>query len=336
MVTSDRPQLDLSNPSMAAAVEHFDIFMGNADDEKKLGELHPFGKYWIWAKALAAADEPLRLFQRTEAGIADLTTSHYSLHMVPAGTWHQISGLFDCWLSSDADHLWLQVPRSDRRYYLLLAGGSVGVNRRHTIAWHCQECGAPLGQPSALRHAATPQSFVNALNSAVDEFNADEVRRRCAACGSSHPVARRFAGTARNDSGEDDAERIQRAFGETLPRAGDWDTPIAKLAEIPTDHPLVVQIGKRQIALVRDGEEVRAIAAVCPHYAGPLGQGEVRHGEIVCPWHRFRFDLVSGRSKTNPALCAPTYEVRVAGGDVTIVGARDAAQQEIALEASQA
>jgi nitrite reductase/ring-hydroxylating ferredoxin subunit len=97
----------------------------------------------------------------------------------------------------------------------------------------------------------------------------------------------------------------------------------------------VVQIGNRQIALIRDGNTIRGISGRCPHYAGPLAQGQVRHGEIVCPWHRFRFDLATGRSKTNPALRAPVYEVRVAGDEVIVAGVL-VDPEHTALETSQA
>ena len=59
-------------------------------------------------------------------------------------------------------------------------------------------------------------------------------------------------------------------------------------------------------------------AAACPHKAGPLWEGQVsvKRCEIVCPWHRFRFDLRSGKSVTYDKLVARTYPVAIRNGQV--------------------
>ncbi len=314
-------RLALRDPSIAAALEHFELLIGKPDQEQKLGQLHAFGKYWLWSQSFAPGSEPLRLFEWTPAGVADLTTEHYSLHAVYAGTPHCIEGLFGYWLISDTDHVWFQVPTPDGRYYVLLAGGRSGVNRRHSIEWRCQQCGVQLGEKVDVRHDGTPEGFLAAQAELVQAFNQDEARRRCASCGVVHPETYGFRSSeAKADLAQDYARRVQEAFGDLQPRPAAWNGPAAKLAELSEERALVVQVGKRQIALLRDGTEVRAISATCPHYGGPLALGQVRHGEIVCPWHRFRFDLATGRSVTNPNLCAPTYEVRLEGDDVVLAG----------------
>ncbi len=330
MVTAaDRPErLALRDPSIAAALEHFELLIGKPEQEQKLGQLHAFGKYWLWSQSFAAQSEPLRLYEWISAGIADLTTERYSLHVVHAGTRHHIDGLFGYWLVSDADHVWFQVPHEEQRYYILLAGGQSGVNRRHGIVWHCRQCGAQLHEPIAVRHDGTPEAFLAAQAELVDAFNRDVERRRCASCGAVHPPSYGFRSEAKADLSKDYAERVRGAFGEIQPRSAAWNKPAARLAELAEDRALVVQVGKRQIALLRDGGGVRAISATCPHYGGPLGLGQLRHGEIVCPWHRFRFDVTTGRSMTNPKLCAATYELRLEGDDVILVGVKQRQTQE--------
>ena len=55
---------------------------------------------------------------------------------------------------------------------------------------------------------------------------------------------------------------------------------------------------------------LRVTDAVCPHNQGPLDQGWVRDGTtLVCPWHWYRFDLVSGTCATNPDYRLRTYPV---------------------------
>ncbi|MFN8525218.1 MAG: Rieske (2Fe-2S) protein [Chloroflexota bacterium] len=39
---------------------------------------------------------------------------------------------------------------------------------------------------------------------------------------------------------------------------------------------------------------VRRYAATCPHMGAPLEQGRVEGGNVVCPWHRYRYDAKTG------------------------------------------
>jgi 3-phenylpropionate/trans-cinnamate dioxygenase ferredoxin subunit len=63
-----------------------------------------------------------------------------------------------------------------------------------------------------------------------------------------------------------------------------------------------------------------AVLNDCPHFGGPLAQGavSVARGEIICPWHRFRFDLSTGQSVTNPAMVAPLLATEVRGDRVWV------------------
>lgn len=40
-------------------------------------------------------------------------------------------------------------------------------------------------------------------------------------------------------------------------------------------------------------------------------------GEVVCPWHRFAFDPVSGNSESG-GYCVSTYSVRELGEDLYV------------------
>ena len=69
---------------------------------------------------------------------------------------------------------------------------------------------------------------------------------------------------------------------------------VASLAALPADRGLRIDIGDKKILLVRDGEAVRAYAAVCPHEGGPLEEGALCNGRIVCPWHKGMFCASDG------------------------------------------
>ncbi|SAL82202.1 FAD-dependent pyridine nucleotide-disulfide oxidoreductase [Caballeronia arvi] len=73
------------------------------------------------------------------------------------------------------------------------------------------------------------------------------------------------------------------------------------------------------ILLVRDGDAVRAFTAECPHAGGPLDEGAICNGRIVCPWHKGTFDVRDGSLVEPPPLKALTrYDATVKDGDVYV------------------
>ena len=76
------------------------------------------------------------------------------------------------------------------------------------------------------------------------------------------------------------------------------------------------------ILLLRDGDDVRAVAGTCPHAGAPLAEG-VRHGDrIICPWHKAAFCAATGAVLDPPAVDAlQRYDVRVEHGRVLVKAA---------------
>jgi nitrite reductase/ring-hydroxylating ferredoxin subunit len=46
-----------------------------------------------------------------------------------------------------------------------------------------------------------------------------------------------------------------------------------------------------------DPAHLRVVDARCPHRGGPLIEGVLRNGAVVCPWHWYTFDLDTGRCR---------------------------------------
>jgi nitrite reductase (NADH) small subunit len=74
--------------------------------------------------------------------------------------------------------------------------------------------------------------------------------------------------------------------------------PLGRLDEIPLGEGRVFRVDGRDIAVFRcrDGE-VHATDAACPHRGGPLADGLVGDGTVVCPLHGCVFDLRTGTAK---------------------------------------
>ncbi len=90
---------------------------------------------------------------------------------------------------------------------------------------------------------------------------------------------------------------------------------VTDLATIPEATPTKMKAGINDLVLVRVGETVHALHAVCAHAGGPLAEGTVVDGCIECPWHASRFRLTDGHLRQGPALYdQPAYEIRAAEG----------------------
>lgn len=57
-----------------------------------------------------------------------------------------------------------------------------------------------------------------------------------------------------------------------------------------------ISVGKKDLCLSRYGEKVYAFENRCPHQLVPLTNASCTEDrKVVCPWHRFAFDLESGK-----------------------------------------
>lgn len=77
---------------------------------------------------------------------------------------------------------------------------------------------------------------------------------------------------------------------------------------------------------VVDGEPL-CVQAFCPHMDGPLFEGTVSGGAIICPWHLWRYDLRSGK-RTDPAglldrRCLSRLAVRAGPAGTLLLERRD-------------
>ncbi|SAK52183.1 FAD-dependent pyridine nucleotide-disulfide oxidoreductase [Caballeronia calidae] len=101
---------------------------------------------------------------------------------------------------------------------------------------------------------------------------------------------------------------------------------VARFADLPAGRGIRVCVKsddkdakETPILLVRDGDAVRAYTAECPHAGGPLDEGAICNGRIVCPWHKGTFDVRDGSLVEPPPLKSLTrYEATIRDGDVYV------------------
>jgi len=87
------------------------------------------------------------------------------------------------------------------------------------------------------------------------------------------------------------------------------------LATLPEATPTKMRAGINDLLVVRIGDTVQALHAVCAHAGGPLDQGTIVDGCVECPWHASRFRLTDGLVRQGPSVYdQPSYEIRSAEG----------------------
>jgi nitrite reductase (NADH) small subunit len=84
----------------------------------------------------------------------------------------------------------------------------------------------------------------------------------------------------------------------------------------PSGEAHEIVVGERVLCVANENGSISAMDNVCPHRGGPLGQGMIEGGKLICPWHAWAFDLKTGEATHAPQAKVPVYEVRVEGEDV--------------------
>jgi thiamine pyrophosphate-dependent acetolactate synthase large subunit-like protein/nitrite reductase/ring-hydroxylating ferredoxin subunit len=70
-----------------------------------------------------------------------------------------------------------------------------------------------------------------------------------------------------------------------------------------------VVAGGRALCLTRTAEGYGALDNRCPHQGGPLGDGQIEDGWLVCPWHAYQYGPCDGKPPPGFSDAAVAYPV---------------------------
>jgi 3-phenylpropionate/trans-cinnamate dioxygenase ferredoxin component len=94
---------------------------------------------------------------------------------------------------------------------------------------------------------------------------------------------------------------------------------IAPVEDLPVGERLFVEIDRTPIVIFNIAGVLFAIADLCSHDDGPLGDGELIGSEVTCPRHGASFDVRSGAALSLPAIVdIPAYPVRIVEGRIQV------------------
>ena len=95
---------------------------------------------------------------------------------------------------------------------------------------------------------------------------------------------------------------------------------VAREDEVPAGEVRIVEANGKSLCLghCADGSW-GAIDNVCTHDGGVLGEGELDDCQVECPRHGARFELLTGRVTSLPAVFpVNAYPVRIVDGRVEV------------------
>ena len=93
---------------------------------------------------------------------------------------------------------------------------------------------------------------------------------------------------------------------------------VGALSGVPENSVIEVSVGDDLYAICNVRGNLHALSGTCLHQGGPLGQGQVADGRVICPWHAWEFDCRTGENIDDPTQRVPTYEVKVEGDDILL------------------
>jgi nitrite reductase/ring-hydroxylating ferredoxin subunit len=104
---------------------------------------------------------------------------------------------------------------------------------------------------------------------------------------------------------------------------------VCKTADIPKAEMRGLTVKGRQVLVANVDGTFYAVEALCPHMSGYLPSGKLEKSQVVCPVHRARYDVTTGKLVKNVDALVKvatghggkdlrTYSVKVESDDILI------------------
>lgn len=96
-------------------------------------------------------------------------------------------------------------------------------------------------------------------------------------------------------------------------------TKLTTESELPApDTAKEFPCGDKTICIANVNGTYSAIDNICLHRGGPLGQGTIEGGRLVCPWHGWQWNPATGEAAHNPNAKVAVYALKIENGEVLI------------------
>ena len=93
---------------------------------------------------------------------------------------------------------------------------------------------------------------------------------------------------------------------------------LGSVEKVPRGQGFCFVVGGLEIAVFRQRDgSLFATQNRCPHRQGPLSEGIIGGGKVICPLHAHKFDLCTGEGPA-PQEKLHVYSIREEKGDILI------------------
>ena len=100
-------------------------------------------------------------------------------------------------------------------------------------------------------------------------------------------------------------------------------TPVVDSASLAENTMTRARAGSADVLLVRQHGRACALVHSCSHLGGPLSEGTLKDGSVVCPWHGSEFALDDGHVINGPATQSqPVLGARERDGRIEVKASR--------------
>ncbi len=82
------------------------------------------------------------------------------------------------------------------------------------------------------------------------------------------------------------------------------------IRQLQSDKPTLLRVRDKRICIVMRTGTLYAVEDKCPHNGESLSKGTVNYlGEVICPWHGYRYDLKTGRESAERCRDLVVYPI---------------------------
>ncbi len=90
-----------------------------------------------------------------------------------------------------------------------------------------------------------------------------------------------------------------------------WIRILLKTDVKEVDFIRAITVEGKRLCLVKSGDKFFVTQLKCPHAGANLSEGWCEDGKLICPYHRYSYDLETGRGAPEQGDYINTYAIEV-------------------------